>query len=83
MILYIIQKVPLFRKMYFNAIGRPFVGKKIRPLIPLLKKDTKILDLGSGNGLAAHLLKEKGFTITCVDIHEGQYHPSVKPIVYD
>lgn len=42
-----------------------------------------MLDIGSGNGLAAHLLKEKGFDIVCLDIHEGQYHPSVKPIVYD
>ena len=73
----------MFRKKYFNTIGRPFDGKKIRPLIPLLKKNTAILDLGSGNGLAAHLLKQEGLNITCVDIHEGEYDPSVKPVVYD
>ncbi len=83
MILYIIHKVPLFRRLYFNSIGRPFVAKKIQPLIPLLTKGTPILDIGSGNGLAAHLLKEKGFYIFCMDIHEGNYHPSVKPMVYD
>ncbi len=83
MILYIIHKVPLFRKLYFNSIGRPFVAKKISPLLTLLPKDSPILDIGSGNGLAAHLLKEKGFHIVPIDIHEGNYHPSVKPLVYD
>ncbi|MFI5171530.1 MAG: class I SAM-dependent methyltransferase [Chitinophagales bacterium] len=83
MILYIIHKVPLFRKIYFNSVGRPFVSKKINPLVPLLPRGTPVLDIGSGNGLAAHLLKEKGFDIVCLDIHEGNYHPSVKPIVYD
>lgn len=83
MVLYIIQKVPLFRKLYFHAVGRPFVRKKIRPLLPLLPKDTPILDIGSGNGLAARLLMDHGFQIHPLDIHEGQYHPSVKPVVYD
>jgi 2-polyprenyl-3-methyl-5-hydroxy-6-metoxy-1,4-benzoquinol methylase len=83
LVLYIIHKVPLFRKLYFNSVGRPFVSKKIRPLVSILPKNSPILDIGSGNGLAAHLLKEKGFNIVPLDIHEGNYHPSVKPIVYD
>lgn len=69
--------------MYFNALGRPFVHNKIKSIIPLLPKDTPILDIGSGNGLAAHLLKEKGFNIIPLDIHEGHYHPDVKPMLYD
>jgi SAM-dependent methyltransferase len=83
LVLYIIHKVPLFRRLYFHVIGRPFVGKKIRPLAHLLPKNTPILDIGSGNGLAAHLLRVQGFDIVPMDIHEGQYHHSVKPIVYD
>lgn len=83
MILYIIHKVPLFRRLYFHVVGRPFVSKKIAPLIPLLPNDTPILDIGSGNGLAASLLREKGKDIVPLDIHEGNYHPSVKPLVYD
>lgn len=69
--------------MYFNAIGRPFVEKKIRPLLTELPKGTRILDIGSGNGLAAALLQDKGFDIVPMDIHEGQYDDRVKPIVYD
>lgn len=83
MILYIIHKVPLFRKLYFNRIGRPFVQKKIRPVLPHLKVGESILDVGSGNGLVAHLLRQHGHNITPLDIHEGQYHESVKPVVYD
>ncbi len=52
-------------------------------MIPNLPKGVKILDIGSGNGLAAHLLRKKGFDIVPMDIHEGQYDDSEKPIVYD
>lgn len=83
MILYIIHKVPLFRRLYFHAVGRPFVSKKISPLIPLLPDEVPILDIGSGNGLAASLLGKKGKNIVPLDIHEGHYHNSVKPLVYD
>ncbi|MEZ5014479.1 MAG: class I SAM-dependent methyltransferase [Chitinophagales bacterium] len=69
--------------MYFHAVGRPFVRKKIRPLLPHLPEKDKILDIGSGNGLVACLLREKGFDLSLIDIHEGQYDPSVKPLVYD
>lgn len=83
MVLYVIHKIPFLRKWYFQAIGRPFVGKKIRPLVPLLPKDTPVLDIGSGNGLAAHLLQNRGVQIVPLDIHEGHYHPSMRPMVYD
>lgn len=83
MILYIIHKIPFLRKWYFNALGRPFVKKKLALIEPLFLADDNILDLGSGNGLASYLLKEAGFNITPVDIHAGHYHESVHPIVYD
>jgi 2-polyprenyl-3-methyl-5-hydroxy-6-metoxy-1,4-benzoquinol methylase len=82
-VLYIIHKVKIFRKLYFYKIGRPFVQKKIKPILPYLHPSEKILDIGSGNGLVAYLLRQKGLDITPIDIHEGNYHPSVKPIVYD
>ncbi|HMX03689.1 MAG TPA: class I SAM-dependent methyltransferase [Chitinophagales bacterium] len=69
--------------MYFHSIGRPFVGKKISAVLPFLPKDVPVLDIGSGNGLAASLMMEAGCKIVPIDIHEGQYHDSVKPTVYD
>ncbi|MBC8045848.1 MAG: methyltransferase domain-containing protein, partial [Fimbriimonadaceae bacterium] len=83
MILYIIHKVPFFRKLYFNKIGRPFVEKKIKPILLHLPKNENILDIGSGNGLVTFLLRKKGFNVTPLDIHEGHYNDTVKPIVYD
>ncbi len=83
MILYLIHKTPFLRKWYFNSLGRPFVKNKLALIQPLLSPQEKILDLGSGNGLASFILKESGFTVTPVDIHDGHYHVSVKPIVYD
>ena len=83
MILYLIHRTPFLRKLYFQKAGRPFVRKKIRPVVPHLSADQKILDIGSGNGLVAKLLREKGLDIVPVDIHEGQYDESVKPMLYD
>lgn len=83
MILYIIHKVPLFRRLYFRIIGKPFVRKKIRPILPLLSPDDSILDIGSGNGLVTYLLRGHHLNVTALDIHEGSYDASVKPVVYD
>ncbi len=83
MILYIIHKMPFLRRWYFNAFGRKFVKNKLTLIQPLLSPQEKILDVGSGNGLASYLLKESGFAVTPVDIHEGQYDEKVKPILYD
>lgn len=83
MILYLIHKTTFLRKWYFNSLGRPFVKNKLAFIAPLLSPQEKILDLGSGNGLASYLLKENGFLVTPVDIQYGHYHADVKPIVYD
>lgn len=83
MILYLIHKTPFLRKWYFNSLGQPFVKRKLAAIIPLLSKEEKVLDLGSGNGLASYLLRNKGFQITPVDIQYGHYNDDVKPVIYD
>ncbi len=83
MILYLIKTIPPLRKYYFNVAGKRFVKSKLQLILPHLSSGEQILDIGSGNGLISFVLREKGFVVTPLDIAEGQYHPYVKPILYD
>lgn len=83
MILYLIKKIPFLRTYYFNHAGRGFVNRKLKDIEPHLRSGSKILDIGSGNGLITFVLREKGFDVTPLDIAEGQYHSTVKPVIYN
>jgi 2-polyprenyl-3-methyl-5-hydroxy-6-metoxy-1,4-benzoquinol methylase len=83
MILFAIRKIPFLRNYYFNHAGRKFVNKKLERIFAHTKPGQTILDIGSGNGLITKILREKNYIVTPLDIHEGQYDDSVKPIIYD
>lgn len=51
--------------------------------LPYLQSGAQVLDIGSGSGMITGILRDSGFHVDAVDIMEGQYDPSVKPIVYD
>ena len=44
---------------------------------------SSILDIGSGGGLATSVLREAGFQVTPLDIQDGAYDDSTRPVVYD
>ena len=69
--------------MYFQRWGRAWVNKKIQPFLPYLNENDSILDVGSGNGLVAHTLREVGYEVTPLDVADLSYDDSVKPVVYD
>ena len=69
--------------MYFERWGKVWVRKKIQPFLPFLNAEDRILDIGSGNGLVAHSLREAGYEVTPLDVADLSYDASVRPIVYD
>lgn len=83
MILFAIKKIPFLRNYYFNHAGRKFVHKKLEKFFTNVKSGSTILDIGSGNGLITKVLRDKEYIVSPLDIHEGQYENSVKPILYD
>ena len=69
--------------MYFQRWGKNWVRKKVQPFLPYLNEDDHILDIGSGNGLVAHTLREAGYEVTPLDVADLSYEENVKPVVYD
>lgn len=55
----------------------------ISKVVPYLKKDDRILDIGSGSCAVAKSLKEKGYKITLLDVVDKSVHPELRPIIYD
>ncbi len=83
MILFAIKRIPFLRNYYFNHTGRKFVNKKLEKIFAHTHPGQTILDIGSGNGLITKVLREKKFIVTPLDVQEGQYEDSVKPVLYD
>lgn len=83
MILFAIKKIPFLRNYYFNHAGRKFVNKKLEKIFAHTQPGQTILDIGSGNGLITKVLREKKYIVTPLDVQEGQYEDSVRPVVYD
>jgi len=82
-LLKLLHNVPFLRQMYFERWGKTWVKKKVQPFLSYLNGSDKILDIGSGNGLVAHALRESGYDVTPLDVADLSYNESVKPVVYD
>ena len=82
MLLKTINRVPIIKKM-MSKILEQWVEKKSHQFIDFLSKDSKILDLGSGNCLVAHNLKKKGYHIVPIDVKDLSVIKNIKPIIYD
>jgi SAM-dependent methyltransferase len=53
----------ILERIYERVIGRRVFGRRVQILcdhiLPLLPPNARVLDIGCGNGLVAHLIKEK------------------------
>jgi len=59
-------------------------AKRIEAQInPFLTKKGKILDIGSGTGHTDHILINKGYDVTCLDLNDMNIFENTKPIIYD
>ncbi|NNC96142.1 MAG: methyltransferase domain-containing protein [Chitinophagales bacterium] len=83
MILKILHESSFLRKKYFNNWGRKWTQRKIDHVSNYIRTEESIVDIGCGNGLLTHMLREHNYNVTPVDIEDLSYSPLVKPIVYN
>ena len=58
-------------------------ARKLSWVHQYLKKEDKILDIGSGPCFMASFLMERGFDVTAVDVQDLSAFKKIKPIIYD
>jgi len=71
----------------FNTLLRKIVGSRsktvVNRIMPYIKQANKIIDIGSGTGDVANLIKSQGKNITPVDVANFHGPRMIKTIIYD
>jgi len=83
MLLNSIKKIDWLRSLYIRQLSKNWIEEKVSRFEHLLGSGEKIVDIGSGNGLVAYLLQNKGFDITAVDVEDHAVLEEIKTTVYD
>ena len=81
MLKFLLQLKPI-RKFVIKADNRrtAIILSRIKSHLP---KNKKILDIGCGLGLLSSSIKDKGYDLTAIDIHDISVAENIKPIIYD
>jgi 2-polyprenyl-3-methyl-5-hydroxy-6-metoxy-1,4-benzoquinol methylase len=66
-----------------RQIGKTRTNDVMGKIVPFLRKDEKILDLGAGLCLMLQWLKNNNYTVEGVDIHDISLYPYIRPKIYD
>ncbi len=62
---------------------RPRINTIISEITPYLRKNDRILDIGSGSCVVARRLKDSGCKITLLDVVDKSVYSDFRPIIYD
>jgi ubiquinone/menaquinone biosynthesis C-methylase UbiE len=81
-LIYFAQKIYPLRKLVYY-IGKWRSGRYLPRIEKYLKREDKILDVGSGLCNTVELLKNKGHKIVPLDIINLSFVNGIKPIIYD
>lgn len=75
-------RTKLFRRIFRSTIPGRLRIKEQR-IASLLPPDASVVDIGCGNGGLAHALKQRGFSVTPVDVKQISFFEDVAPVIYD
>lgn len=66
-----------------SHLSRRWAEGKLEHIGPFLPASGTILDIGSGTGAVSRILKDRGYTVTSVDVRNRSLHIEDAPILYD
>lgn len=69
------------RIIYF--FGKLRAKKIVAKVYPFLEQSQTIIDIGSGTGNVAELLKKMGKKVTPLDVQDLSFAPGITPIIYN
>lgn len=78
----LLKSIPIVSKFANNEIIRRR-NDILNKIVPLLSKESQILDIGSGTGHTAHELISEGYKVMCVDLVNQNVFVDTKPTIYD
>ncbi|BDS10285.1 class I SAM-dependent methyltransferase [Aureispira anguillae] len=83
MILQAIRKFDLIGKFYTSKLGNQWIQNKLKAVFPHLNQHEKHIDIGCGNGMITHTLRQQQYHCTPLDVANLSIIPTVDVIVYD
>ncbi len=62
---------------------RPRINPILNEITPYLRKNDRILDIGSGSCVVAKRLQDSGYEVTLLDVIDKSVYSDFRPIIYD
>lgn len=72
-----------FLHLLDRRLSNAWAEGKLIHIAPFLPPAGRILDLGSGRGVVAGILRARGYDVTPLDVRDRSIDPRFRPVLYD
>lgn len=66
-----------------DRLSRLWAGGKLRQIATFLPDEGSVIDIGSGKGMVAQMLRERGYRVTSLDVRDRSLPGTAAPVLYD
>jgi ubiquinone/menaquinone biosynthesis C-methylase UbiE len=66
-----------------TGLSRSWARGKLRQIESFLSEGSSLLDIGSGKGMVSHILRERGYEVSSLDVQDRSLAGTVAPLLYD
>ncbi|MCH2021837.1 MAG: class I SAM-dependent methyltransferase [Saprospiraceae bacterium] len=83
MILSAIRKYNFIGRFYSSRIGKNWIYNKLKTVCPHINNEELLVDIGCGNGMITHALRQQKFNCTPLDVKDLSIVEQINPIIYN